>query len=64
MESIGLIQKQKRKISEYFVGDILEERPNAFTDLQDDEIRAVNNTSEDIWSALFVEATKKTWIDF
>lgn len=63
MESVGLIQKQKEKVREYFIERDLEERPNAFTDLQDDAIRSVNNKINRVWSASFLDKTDVEWLD-
>lgn len=64
MESICLLHRQKKAVEEFFNGDELSERPNAFTDLQDDAIHAIKNVGKSIWSASFVRDASKSWKDF
>lgn len=63
MESVGLIQKQKEKVTEYCLRHDLRERPSAFTDLQDDVINSVPNRRKKIWSASFLHKTDSEWME-
>lgn len=64
MESLCLLYRQKKPVEVFFNGDELSERPNAFTDLQDDAIHTIKNMGKNIWRASFVQGATKTWDDF
>lgn len=58
MDSIGLISKNKEKVKKFFLGHDSTDRPNAFTDLQDDATHADRTMSKQVWSATFMDKTK------
>ena len=59
MESVGLIFEKKKKVKSFFQGHDSTDRPNSFTDLQDDAAHADRSRGKQVGSADFMTKTEK-----
>lgn len=58
MESVGLISEKKKRVDRFFLGHDSTNRPNAFTDLQDDACHADRGTVKEVWTASFLDKSE------